>query len=416
MKTRLVAIVSALVVLVACGGVAAWYFLMRPERLDFDKLGGTILVYKIEIDPQKAEADIADRLAEALQGRLDPNDRGEAEVRVAGKNRMEIRVPRTANFAEKLKDIKALISKDGTLELRMLANAIDDVAVIGAREGAGDARLAINDAGNDPVAAKELEDAQQQGLPPPPPREIRGGERKSKKYQIATAGGIKSAVTYSWVELGPQELRSLNLDNAAENDPTRNAAWLAASKRRNQALQLRPSDDKLAPLLLEGALFFSRECKNANLPEAERQAKKVEYFVLTRDPEFRDLLVEARTDKIDGTYVNSAYASTAGDRPVVYFSLNSAGAELLGNLTRKNVSESTGAAAMQRRRLLAIILDGQIVSAPAIQSEIRAQGQLTGNFTQKEVDDIVNVLRVGRLPAKLKRGPLSETEVGPKAN
>ena len=66
---------------------------------------------------------------------------------------------------------------------------------------------------------------------------------------------------------------------------------------------------------------------------------------------------------------------------------------------------------LQKRRHLAIILDGLVMSAPTINSEIRGQGQISGNFTQKEVDSLVNILRAGRLPATLKPQPVSESTI-----
>jgi SecD/SecF fusion protein len=102
-------------------------------------------------------------------------------------------------------------------------------------------------------------------------------------------------------------------------------------------------------------------------------------------------------------------------RPTVSFAFNTAGGELFGNLTRKNVSEERdGPPETQKRRHLAIILDGMVMSAPTINSEIRTHGQISGNFTQKEVDALVNILRAGPLPASLKPMPVSETEVAPR--
>ncbi|WP_420175276.1 protein translocase subunit SecD [Luteococcus sp. OSA5] len=49
----------------------------------------------------------------------------------------------------------------------------------------------------------------------------------------------------------------------------------------------------------------------------------------------------------------------------------------------------------------AIVLDGKVVSAPAIQSAIlNGQAQITGNFTQKSAQDLANVLNYGALPLK----------------
>jgi preprotein translocase subunit SecD len=59
-------------------------------------------------------------------------------------------------------------------------------------------------------------------------------------------------------------------------------------------------------------------------------------------------------------------------------------------------------------RKLGIILDGFLVSAPAIRSTISGRGEITGSFSRQEVDDLVDVLNAGSLPAPLvKVGELS---------
>lgn len=50
---------------------------------------------------------------------------------------------------------------------------------------------------------------------------------------------------------------------------------------------------------------------------------------------------------------------------------------------------------------MGIWLDDQLVAAPELRSVIARQGQITGNFTQQVVDDLINILRVGVVPARL---------------
>ncbi len=87
-------------------------------------------------------------------------------------------------------------------------------------------------------------------------------------------------------------------------------------------------------------------------------------------------------------------------RPSVEFTLNPAGGQAFGELTGKNVGYG-----------LAIVLDGRVVSAPVINSRIADRGQIEGNFSQQEVQDLVTVLRSGALPASITY--LEERTVGP---
>jgi SecD/SecF fusion protein len=309
---------------------------------------------------------------------------------------------------EEVQRIKDLVSKVGSLEFRILANDKDDGKAI------EDAKKVFQDAGKNPEFAAQIKKAAQDGLPPPAPRDPETG--KPKRYKIPTRGA-PSIVTYSWVELGQEERLALDLDNAARNDSTRNTGWyLAKNARDKEALQL-PDRRSAERLLLQGALFYSRECVDRNLPEDERRNKEIEYFVLTRDPEFDQSVggeaSEVRVPKIDGSYLTNASGGPGQDlRPTVFFTFNTAGGELFGNITRKNVSETTGGPDNTKpHRHLAIILDGLIMSAPTIQSEIRTSGTISGDFTQKKVDQLVNILRAGRLPATLKQQPVSESTI-----
>lgn len=291
---------------------------------------------------------------------------------------------------EEVQRIKDLVAKVGSLEFRILANSKDD------KIGEDEAKKTIDE-------ARDLEERAKKGQPPPPPPGV---------FEINLPRGYKSRVTYSWVELGPQERKQLNLDNAARNDTTRSGTWIEATKEMNKAIQLRYQDGKP---MLQGALFLTRKCEDRNLPDEERRQKEYEYFVLTRDPEFVDATDTKRTPKIDGSYLVSAISSPGQDlRPAVHFTFNAAGGDLFGEITRKNVPSGTESGEdTQVRRHLAIILDALVMSAPTINSEIRTNGQISGSFTQKEVDSLVNILRAGRLPATLKPQPVSENTMGP---
>jgi preprotein translocase subunit SecD len=68
-------------------------------------------------------------------------------------------------------------------------------------------------------------------------------------------------------------------------------------------------------------------------------------------------------------------------------------------------SECFNAAATCPTKLIAITLDGEVVSAPEIQAPTyeRDQIQITGNFDESEAKDLSLVLRYGALPVQLER-------------
>ena len=88
------------------------------------------------------------------------------------------------------------------------------------------------------------------------------------------------------------------------------------------------------------------------------------------------------------------------NKPAVRFLLTSEGARKMRRLTGENIN-----------RMLAIILDGSVESAPRIESPIADEGRITGSFTNQEVQDLSLVLRSGALPAPMSY--LEEEVVGP---
>ena len=87
--------------------------------------------------------------------------------------------------------------------------------------------------------------------------------------------------------------------------------------------------------------------------------------------------------------------------PYVSVELNAAGAKAFADLTEANVNKR-----------LAIILDGNVHSAPVIRERIPSgQAQITGGFTTEEATDLAIVLRAGALPAPVQ--VLEERTVGP---
>ena len=78
-------------------------------------------------------------------------------------------------------------------------------------------------------------------------------------------------------------------------------------------------------------------------------------------------------------------------RRAIGFSLTRAGARKFGTLTREHLPEADGGFKYQ----LGIILDGRLLTAPAINSEIRDTGiiELGRNAPPEEVDRIMKILR-----------------------
>jgi preprotein translocase subunit SecD len=111
-----------------------------------------------------------------------------------------------------------------------------------------------------------------------------------------------------------------------------------------------------------------------------------------------------RVASISGRDLKGAYPSRdENGRPAVSFNLSADGAQRFGRVTEENVG-----------KMLAIVLDGRIQSAPRINSRITDSGIITGGptgFAPQAAQDLALVLRSGALPASIKY--LQEQVVGP---
>ena len=121
------------------------------------------------------------------------------------------------------------------------------------------------------------------------------------------------------------------------------------------------------------------------------------------------LVVKDSYDVTGGYLVRSAPDTDQSGRRCVSFMFNSRGGLLFGGLTGDNKPDE----ALNFERKLGIILDGYLFSAPSIQTQIRERGQITGQFSKEEIEDLVDVLNAGMLPTTLKEEPISQMATGP---
>ncbi len=127
-----------------------------------------------------------------------------------------------------------------------------------------------------------------------------------------------------------------------------------------------------------------------------------EVFTDARGTSYRRLYLLKNEPKVTGDALSNAQIGVDYDdgSPAVDFFLNRRGGRRFGAITKENVG-----------KLLAIVLDNVVQSAPRINSEIRTRGQITGAFTEAEARDLAVVLRTGALPAPVVVS--EERSVGP---
>ena len=123
------------------------------------------------------------------------------------------------------------------------------------------------------------------------------------------------------------------------------------------------------------------------------------YMLLANEPDNALLQVKGGDEwQLDSAYPTADQAMN----PAVGFKFDARGSKIFAALTRRH-----------KRRLMAIMLDDEVYSAPVIKSEILGTGIIEGSFTRTEVSELVRTLNAGSLRARVNPKPVSRNSIGP---
>jgi preprotein translocase subunit SecD len=152
-----------------------------------------------------------------------------------------------------------------------------------------------------------------------------------------------------------------------------------------------PNEEQLVLDKVQGKLPADSEIRFQRIVNKETGVVTKRPYLLRKETLMTgDLLTEARL-AIDQRF----------NEPYVSIVFNAIGAKQFEDITGRNV-----------KKRLAIVLDGNVYSAPVIQEKIGGgNAQITGSFTMDEAKDLAIVLRAGSLPAPVKT--LQNVTVGP---
>lgn len=157
-------------------------------------------------------------------------------------------------------------------------------------------------------------------------------------------------------------------------------------KRQLQSLLARPEIRRMLPADVEIAFSAKPERGSENTPN-----RTYSMYVLKRDPE------------LTGDVVTDAYATfdQMTNRPMVLMYMSSEGAERWAKITGANIGKR-----------IAIVLDGEVYSAPVVRSKITGgSSQIEGMANVEEAKLLQIVLKAGALKAPVKI--IEERVVGP---
>src|SRR5215831_11636126 len=127
-------------------------------------------------------------------------------------------------------------------------------------------------------------------------------------------------------------------------------------------------------------------------PEQSANAPKPQRWVIVESP--------AIIDGIDLRTAQAVQDRAGSDKYQITFSLKKNGADKFGTWTGANINEYMG-----------VVLNNEVKSIAYIKSQIFDQGEISGNFTKEQSDDLALTLRSGALPAPIEYS--EERTVGP---
>ncbi len=188
--------------------------------------------------------------------------------------------------------------------------------------------------------------------------------------------------------VNPDDLRTQLAERGAANTDSSVARFFEI----NDLSQWYDTPDQLASLQANPVAYF--RSPSWNLVAGERDLKYYLLLYTTKDKTITH--EEGRTWSVVGT---SLTVDNLG-RDAVLFRLDAPGGAAMKRLTTAHVNDP-----------MAIVLDGQVYSAPTIVQSIGNSGIITGSFSQAEVNYLIRVLAAGPLEAGLSRDPISLQEV-----
>ncbi len=373
-------------------GICGYYIYADGLKLGLDLQGGMHLVVEID-DPDgtltdEARADAIDRAETVLRTRIDELGVEEPLIQKVGSDRIIVEL---AGISDE-NQAKDVIRRAAFLEFKLVRSWVDFAPDLPRID-----RVIVATLGADSLGSLGR-DVQ---APTSSIEELLFGAGASEEGDSAAAeAGAAEAGEDTAVDAEAEQVAQDEASEAeAEGD---DAAVLSPFT----ALLNQGSDDGVylvAEEDVEAAELF------LSIPEVQRAMPRDISLQWGMDPValtgriYRQLYVLSEDAFITGQMLENAVSARDQqfNTPQVQFELSRRGGRRFAEVTGQNVGE-----------FLAIVLDGEVVSAPVIRDRIGARGQIElGGSTLQEASDLALVLRAGALPAPLRI--MEERTVGP---
>jgi SecD/SecF fusion protein len=324
-----------------------------PPKFGVDLKGGTVIVG--QVDTSKMDSDEVDGgnfrledLIRQLKNRIDPTGLSEIVIRSQGTDKIEVVIPDVE--AVEAERIWNKMTKIGFLQFRMVATDL--------LEGVPAKELAIAQANSDDLTI-----------------------RRERKVMDPATGEEAAKPIASWFDIGRLEVTAAGA--GAGVSPDYRMVPVPSALVRDAATGRIVNSNLYSGIGDGGELRRRAEAQGIN--------------------QLQVLLLEPLNDRfrVDGEHVRSTRMGSKGFEPIVEFTMTGPGGSNMYRFTDYYRPQG------QARHFMAVVLDGNVMTAPAINSPIQDRGIIEGSFTRSEVEDIVAILNAGRIPVALKKDYIS---------
>ncbi|MFF2410883.1 protein translocase subunit SecD [Streptomyces sp. NPDC058092] len=349
---------SLALILIAMVALTGGMFLadQPTPRLGIDLAGGTSITLEAKSEPGQESAinkTNMDTAVQIMERRVNGLGVSEAEVQTQGDRNIIVNIPKGTNSAQ-------------------------------AREQVGTtAKLYFR-----PVLTVA------QGTPTPTPSASSSGKPSPSASPSASASDKEKASATPSASASTQG-RAVTDGLKADVTPSPKASGSAATTPEPSASAPSAAEEAAAAKLQKQ--FAALDCSSkASRAEAARGAKPTDTVVAcSSEGDAKYVLGPA---EVSGTEVDNAKAGFDQQRGmwVVNMEFTKKGSKEFQTITKKL------SALQSPQNQFAISLDGEVVSAPQVNTTLSGSAEISGSFTQQSADDLANVLSYGALPLSFK--------------
>ncbi|MEU1091330.1 protein translocase subunit SecD [Streptomyces sp. NPDC005576] len=371
---------SLALILIVMVALAGGMFLSghTTPRLGIDLAGGTSITLQAKSQPGKPDAINETNMNTAvgiIERRVNGLGVSEAEVQTQGSSNIIVNIPKGTNSEQ----AREQVGTTAQLYFRPV--------------------LTVEASGSD---ATPPATATPSGSASPSAEPSASASAKATDGETATDGdkaGSSATPSASATTQGRAVTGALTKDDPTPNASTTGAATAETPAAASPSASVDPATAKLQ------AEFAALDCSDPKQrAEAGQNAKATDTIVAcgsnTPGSYEKYVLGPAAVSGSDVDNAQGTIDQSTGEW-IVSMEFTSGGAKKFNKIT-STLSKQT--APMNQ---FAIVLDGEVVSAPSVASALSANAQISGNFTQQSAQDLGNILSYGALPLTFKEASVT---------